>query len=304
MRCDDATEMLSAYFDQELGVDDAAGVRQHVLTCERCQAELQSFAQIRSLAGQHQEPTTAAPPWESVVAKLQASQLQASQLQAAQQVTPGTELVPHHLGTRTKGLAAVAVAIAASILFMFAVRRPDQPVDQTAGHLHSQSEPTPINFQHVVSGFQQDAMLASETFSAWYAGQDVSIESAEKQLGYHPQVKLSLPAGVQLVSARLLKLPECHCDQGQCLCGPNGCNCLASMCERPDGSKLMLVETCKSQTSSFGNLPTQLVHRGNRILQVTQTEKGLAASWEGASARMTAIGLRDLSELDGLLVSN
>ncbi len=47
----------------------------------------------------------------------------------------------------------------------------------------------------------------------------------------------------------------------------------------------MLVENCKSQKSSFGDLPTQLVRRGNRELKVTQTDKGLAASWEGASAR-------------------
>ncbi len=301
MRCQDATELLSAYFDEELNDSDAARVRQHVQTCQRCQTELQSFERIHVLAGQFQEPKIAAPSWESFAARLQVSQQQAPQQ---------STLLTERRRSRTKDVVIIVAALAASVLIMLAVRRPEKSDRQTDGHAHSHSSamagvmPTLIDFQEVVSNFQHDAMHASEAFSALYAGEEVSIENAEQKLGYRPQVKQALPAGVQLVSTRVLKLPECNCVEGECLCGPNGCNCLACVCERPDGSKFMLVENCKSQKTSFGDLPTQLVRRGNRELKVTQTDKGLAASWEGARARMTAIGLRDISELDGLLASN
>ncbi len=68
---------------------------------------------------------------------------------------------------------------------MLAVRRPEQSDRQTDGHAHSHSSaiagvmPTTIDFQDVVSNFQHDAMHASETFSALYAGEEVSIENAE-----------------------------------------------------------------------------------------------------------------------------
>ena len=303
MRCQDATELLSAYFDEELSDSDSTRVRQHVQTCQRCQAELHSFERIHVLAGQYQEPQQgAAPSWESFAARLQASQ----------QTTPQSTLPPKRRWSKTRDVVTIVAALAASVLIMLASRRPETSESHSKGHAHSHSHsntmasvmPTAIDFQAVVSNFQHDAMHASEAFSALYAGEEVSMENAEQRLGYRPQLKQSLPAGVQLVSTRVLKLPECNCVEGECLCGPNGCNCLACVCERPDGSKFLLVENCKSQISSFGDLPTQIVHRGNRELKVTQTDKGLAASWEGTRARMTAIGLRDISELDGLLASN
>ena len=66
----------------------------------------------------------------------------------------------------------------------------------------------------------------------------------------------------------------------------------------------MLVEKCKSQKVSFGDLPVQLVRRGDKTLQVAKSKDGIAVSWEGSHSRMTAIGLRDASELDVLLAAN
>tara|TARA_A100001391_G_C5051920_1_gene273671 strand:+ start:1444 stop:1644 length:201 start_codon:yes stop_codon:yes gene_type:complete len=66
----------------------------------------------------------------------------------------------------------------------------------------------------------------------------------------------------------------------------------------------MLVEKCKSQKVSFGDLPVQLVRHGDKTLQVAKSGDGIAVSWEGSQSRMTAIGLRDASELDVLLAAN
>ena len=64
-----------------------------------------------------------------------------------------------------------------------------------------------------------------------------------------------------------------------------------------------MVENCKCQPVSFGDLPVQIVRRGDRELQVSDGPYGLAVSWEGDSGQVTAIGLRDMNEMDLLLAA-
>tara|TARA_R110002049_G_scaffold288534_1_gene471094 strand:+ start:5089 stop:6012 length:924 start_codon:yes stop_codon:yes gene_type:complete len=307
MECQEATEQLSAYFDDELTSEMADRVRQHVASCQSCQAELQSFAGIRKLSTQYREPASEVPSWETFAARMNSVQ------PLVQPAPVQTASVPMSNGrSKWKDAATIVIALAASVLILWSVRRPQSSDEHAIAQQHSHSHagamagmaPTPIDFQDVVLDFNQDSNMAVNSFASKYDGTEVSIDEAAKDLGYQPQARKSLPAGVQLVSTRLLKLPECNCAEGECLCGPDGCNCVACVCERPDGSTFMLVEKCKSQMVSFGDLPVQLVRRGDRELQVTQGEKGLAVSWEGTHARMTAIGLRDESELGVLLAAN
>ncbi|QDV47487.1 hypothetical protein Enr13x_73970 [Stieleria neptunia] len=304
MRCQEAAEKLSAYFDNELDSEIAAQVSQHAESCSACQAELRSFAGIRELATQYREPAAKAPSWEAFASRMNSAEPMV--LRASAKKPSGRQ--------RLKDTAIIIGALAASVLVLLSLRQGQVPSEHTVAQQHSHDHshpgamagmaPTPIDFQDVVLDFDQDSNMAVSSFASKYDGTEVSIDEAEKDMGFRPQARKSLPAGVQLVSTRLLKLPECNCAEGECLCGPDGCNCVACVCQRPDGSTFMLVEKCKSQKVSFGDLPVQLVRRGNRELQVTQGKNGLAASWEGTHARMTAIGLRDEIELGVLLAAN
>ena len=179
MRCQDASEQLSAYFDEELSDSDATRVRQHVQTCQRCQAELQSFERIHVLAGQYQEPQQGvAPSWESFAARLQASQ----------QTMPQSTLPTKRRWSRTRDVLTIVAALAASMLILLASRHPETSEIHSDGHAHSHSHsmasamPTSIDFQAVVSNFQHDAMHATEAFSALYAGEEVSWKMRNKSL--------------------------------------------------------------------------------------------------------------------------
>lgn len=88
------------------------------------------------------------------------------------------------------------------------------------------------------------------------------------------------------------------------MCGPGESNCVACVCQRPDGSTFLVIEQCSGQKVNFGDLPVQLVHRGNHELQVTGDEKGLAVTWTANQTRKIAIGLRGLSEMHQLLAAN
>ncbi|MDV6031492.1 MAG: zf-HC2 domain-containing protein [Phycisphaera sp. RhM] len=302
MDCQEAAAQLSAYFDDELASDVADRVSQHLESCQTCQAKLQSFAAIRKLSTQYREPSAEAPSWETFAARMNAAQ-------------PAVQLAPDQTPCgrrRLKDVVIIIAALAASVVILLSIRQPERSDEHVVAQQHSHSHAgamagmpsAPIDFQDVVLDFSQDSSLAVDSFASKYEGIEVSIDDVEKDLGFQPHAKKSLPIGVQLVSTRLLTLPECNCAEGECLCGPDGCNCVACVCQRPDGSTYMLVEKCKSQKVSFGNLPVQLVRYGDKTIQVTKSEDGIAVSWEGSHARMTAIGLRDASELDLLLASN
>ena len=77
----------------------------------------------------------------------------------------------------------------------------------------------------------------------------------------------ALPGNARMVSTKLIQFPYYKCLNGACTYGPGGCNCVACFCERPDGSTYLVLEHCKSQSVTFGDLPVQLVKRGNRHLQ-------------------------------------
>ena len=53
-------------------------------------------------------------------------------------------------------------------------------------------------------------MDAVDTFATKYEGEEVTVEAAKELLGYQPSISRSIPRGVQLVSTRVLKLPECN----------------------------------------------------------------------------------------------
>ena len=88
------------------------------------------------------------------------------------------------------------------------------------------------------------------------------------------------------------------------MCGPGDCNCVACVCERPDGSTFLVIEQCQGQNVTFGDLPTQHVRRGVHELQMTGGEQGLAVTWTANETRKVAVGLRDLDEMDQLLAVN
>ena len=76
---------------------------------------------------------------------------------------------------------------------------------------------------------------------------------------------------------------------------------MACFCQRPDGSTYLVLEHCKSQSVTFGDLPVQLVKRGDRHLQQVEVDGTTAISWENMGERMTAIGLRDNVEIESML---
>lgn len=307
MRCETVVEQLSAYFDGELHESLSTEIDSHLANCESCSAESRSFARISDLVGASNRHDLQPPTWTAIAERLQAEH-------AAPVDLPNDLPSPTPGRSKVQDVIVIVASLAASIFFLAWVWRPtDQPPQMAdLGHSHraghamnaAETNAAAINFQDTVSLQQQDTALAMQTLVQKYEGREASLDEVVKNVGFKPLVRSPLPGGARLVSAQLLKMPQCSCVAGECTCGPGDCNCVACLCERPDGSTFLVIEQCHGQNVNFGDLPVQLVQRGKHQLQVTGDEHGLAVTWTANHTRKVAVGLRDLNEMDQLLAVN
>jgi len=305
MNCEQARELMSAYFDDELNGftgESQNEVRGHIASCEACAQELRSFEQLCQLAACQTTRRFTPPSWESIAARLDGA--------SSRTLAAGSDSVdPAARDARLTWTRRMAIGglltLAASALLFFSLRVP-QHHDGTSA---SQASVATINLQPLIELFNTDADKAFATLASRLPTAEVTLAKVEAEFGRPTFVQTSassnsLPGNAQLVSTKLLQLPYCKCPKGACTCGPGGCTCVACLCERPDGSTYLVLELCKSQAITFGDLPVQLVKRRDRNLQQVEANGTLAISWEQGGGRLAAIGIRGSQEIDSLLAKN
>ncbi len=336
MNCKQACEWMSAYFDGELNVSSmalatgsdrteeladsaaplAVAIREHIASCDACACELRSFEQIRQLATSQQKSLLCPPSWESMALKLDQVRGMAlatdSDCDAVGMVEPAASAVPLIAKPAASTVPLIRrlalgglLTLAASALLFFSLRTPPQLEGTSA----NQANFATLNLQPLIELFNTDSDKAMATLVSQHPTTDVTLATAEAEFGRPTFVQNSassnsLPGNAHLVSTKLVQFPNCKCAKGICTCGPGGCSCVACVCQRPDGSTYLVLEHCKSQSVTFGDLPVQIVKRGDRHLQQVEVQGTTAISWEQDGERLTAIGLRGFQEIDTLLANN
>lgn len=299
MNCAQVKELLSPFYDGELGDSLASNVREHVAHCPACEAELASFQQLSVCVCSAETPQPASENWQCITARLKDSSSQPVMVaSSADRAGPdGANRIFTLRGGRT--VAAAILTLAASLFLIVGLRTGKGPSPLE----NSPSVASAVDYGDVFQLFKQQPQLAMEKLSERYGGREVSAEQAEAMLGYRPSITADLPSHTRLVSTRVLKLPQCKCAGGKCTCGPGECNCAACLCERPDGTKFLVFEQCKTQDVTFGDLPFVVARRDNRDVQFIRSDKQLAVSWIKDNRRLTAIGLKDEAEAESLMAA-
>ena len=278
MNCKEARACLSSYYDGELERNRAREVEQHLATCEICQGEVRSFKQMTGFLSEDASFSPASDSWEKICCRLDEG------YSAPAKVAPRLRMPLHF------HLTVASLAIAASVMMLGVL-----PFRSDDTHPISQASAT-IDLSEIVELAAKEPSLALDAMARRFNGQEVAPEDAEALLGYQPAVADSLPANTRIVSTKLLTLPNCECEDGMCTCGPSGCNCAVSLCERKDGSEFLVLEHCRSQSISFGELAVKSADGDTNSLQFIGNGDRLAASWISDSRRLTAIGLKDVAE--------
>lgn len=301
MNCEQFKANLSAYLDNELLPRDASDLHDHSTACTACQAELETFQQISALVAASPPAQPSSGHWNRIARRLDGD-------------TMPVQSIP--VGTR-RPLLAVTLALAASLLLLAVVRNPVRIAQTTADRsgagqssanqsIASEvsgngSATVAVDFADVMNLYAQKPSLALASLSKQFDGRDVKSDKVKELLGYEPSVVRALPTGTRLVSTQALRMPNCNCAGGVCTCGPGGCNCAASLCQRQDGTEFLVIEHCKTQSVSFGSMPTEVATHNSEEIRLVDGGNILAASWFSGGRRLTAIGIKDRAEAVSLV---
>ncbi len=316
MRCCDVQDLLSSYYDCECDTETHRCICQHVEKCPSCQAALEEFKNVSKLV--RTITPALGPDWSQIQSALvsqtasccstaeandsatpQSSQTLASVVTRAQSdLIGGGELRSGDPRMRPlpawKKYLPYAGAFAACLLLAVAyqgiVRIGDPQYD---------SQSFPIDYATVADAFQQSPQLAVAEFLGRFSANAPSV-AATQAVDFPLLMASRLPGDNALVETHAVHLPQCHCRAGECICGPSGCNCAICVCQRKDGSQYLIVEHCPTQPTRLGN-GEEVAKVGSSEVQILERGNQIAGSWQSQGRRLTAIGLRNRTELDQMV---
>lgn len=270
MDCLTAKNRLSGYYDGELTVDVAALVRAHIDECADCRKEIAAFGRMGTLVMTAEVPVSSSRLWARILILLEDA------------FRPNPALTPGRAGIQFR---VTAVVLAACLLLGLGIWR----IGHWSGDGHDDHAEMTVNLGEMISGFASDPVAAIDRLSTHYQGVEVSLDTAESLLGYRPAVGNSLPAGYQLTSTRVLKMPCCTCS--------------VSICTRQDGSTFVVFEHNEEQPLWFGDAPSISAKCGGRVCSVVEMPEQLAVTWKSGMRQMTAIGVEGLEEVASLMAA-
>lgn len=270
MDCVTAKEYLSAYCDGELSTELASQVRDHISGCRDCCDELASFKKLSALFDDSTVPSPPGGLWANIEKTMATP-------------TEVPRVVAHHRSGVSPRL--LRLALAASLLLAVGIWR----ASPWRSNEHHQHDELAVNLQEIMSQFAKEPLLAVNKLSEQYKGVEVSLDAAEDLLGYRPAIGDGLPAGYQLTSTRVLKMPCCTCS--------------ASICTRTDGTSFVVFEHNAEQQMWFGDAPAISAKCGGKECRLVQMPDQMAVTWKSGKRQLTAIGVNGVEEVANLVAT-
>lgn len=276
MNCPDVQDRLSAYYDGEVSVDTRAAIDRHLAECEACACELLACEQVTRAISRMPHPKLPDTIWDGVAAELQ---LEAS---VGSSVAPA---VPRQDSSR-KWWTSRQFALAASILLALGV---GYWVTRDRGHSveHPHHAEFGATMDHYLRLLRHDPDGAGEWLRRRYDGQAVNADGAVTLVGYRPAVGKGLPTGYSLDSMSVLQMPCC--------------TCVKAVCKREDGSTLVLFEHDDAKAEWFADRPSSMAMCGDEECCLVKLDSSIAATWKRGSRSVTAVGVRDIDEVNTLV---
>ncbi len=261
MRCTRVRELLSDYYDGELAGDDRAVVAEHVSHCETCAAEVEAFRRLSALV-RHAAPEDRPSGWSELAHRLDNdSAISLPKRFDRQQVV---------------GLASLAVgaAILIAVVGLFGHRGGMEGHDPQMAQMAA-------DFAHYLEIFERSPAEAQEFLSRTFVRKPVGHDEDR------PWVTAALGESYTFQSVHVWDMPCCPCFQ--------------MVCQRSDGTVLVIFKHEQPQPMWFGGrTATEADCAGKRCTMVAVGQQ-LAATWEGSGWHITAVGVRDLEEITTLV---
>ncbi len=280
MECSDVQDQLSAYFDGEVTSEGREFVSRHLEHCQTCAAEFAVFRKISIAFNRVQTPQVPPSIWTAISATLNKSPAQAG--------NDRVDVRPQRMKSQTRfstvwqrwALAATIVVLMGSGIWV--IQHHQTP---TSEHMHSADFVAAMD--RYLTTLATDPDAAEQFLAHKYDGKVVDSAGAVKLLGYSPAVTNGLPEEYTLASTSVLKMPCC--------------TCVKAVCQRRDGSTLVLFEHDDEKTNWFGDRPSNTAMCGDKECCLVDLDSNIAATWKRGSRSITAVGARDKGEVNTLV---
>lgn len=268
MRCREAEDLLSAYFDDELSPETRAEMDQHVAQCARCQGELASFHKLSTLAEglvRGESPDV----WTDIERSLARPPAASPPLRDNR--GKGNRVITWALVT------AASLMIGLVGLWMFdrlSFRRNDER------SLASRLDP-------FLAEFAKDPDNAERILLAKYSGKSITFDDAIQTLKYEPVANRGLPDGYRVDSVHVLDMPCCPC--------------LLTAIEGMDGRRLLVIEHDGHHSAVSSKLPSITTDCHGTETKIVQMGRQLAAVWSSGERCVTLVGPDEIDEIVALV---
>lgn len=265
MNCSWVEEKLSAYIDSELSENERRQIESHFEQCNECRELLAEFRAIGTLMRQSEPSTDIDAVWDRISSKLDENAV----------VSMSTKSQP-------KSWMYGILATAASIALIWFVAKNNSTLEH-GDELHEHAA-LAVDFQEVIQSAKTEPKTAIAKLVSKYQGKELDSDATAKYLGYEPAVYKSVPAGFVRVSTHVLNMPCCKCS--------------ASICERSDGTSLIVFEHKDEQPVWFGDSPSIETQCSGKTCKIVEAAGQLAVSWKNEDRQLTMIGANDITEVN------
>jgi hypothetical protein len=276
MNCEQMEEQLSAYIDQEVDAVECRDIERHVGTCAHCRAMIDEYRALGVLVRRSEPLVDTDALWSRISEKLEMPKVRASSMDS---------LVKRW----TKQWGFSILAAAASVAFLsFALRYSgtEEHDGSNPSHRHASLS---VDFAEVFHSAKREPKQAIAKLVSKYEGRELSEQETKTYLGYEPALFKGVPEGFTRVSTHVLNMPCCKCS--------------ATICERRDGSSIIVFEHRDEQPVWFGDLPTIETMCAGKSCKIVESAGQLAVSWKNQDRQLTMIGAKDLAEVNEWVTS-
>ncbi len=271
MNCDWVEEQLSAYIDNELGAQERLKFESHCGQCDSCCALTAEYQAIGRLMRQSEARVDTNSLWERVEHRLD-----------------DNRVIPISTKSRPKNWVYAILVTAASVaLIWFVVRNPKS--EHNDGDASREHAALAVDFQEVIRAAKSEPEAAIAKLVSKYQGKELDAQATASYLGYEPATFKSVPEGFTRVSTHVLNMPCCKCS--------------ASICERSDGTSLIVFEHKDEQSVWFGDLPSIETQCSGKTCKIIEAAGQLAVSWKNDDRQITMVGANDIDEVNQWVAS-
>ena len=265
MNCKEVADKLSPFMDGELDSGLNERVSLHIESCDACKRDLESFRRIGEWMREVEAPVDTEGSWGRIEAAIP-TKLRLSERRSMKWLVP-------------------ALALAASVGFVLArvIWYPTNGTNTQHEHATHEHSSLAVDFRNVIEFAQLEPQKAISNLVEKYDGKQIDTESATKTIGYRPALFNHVPDGFQRVSTHVLNMPCCKCS--------------ATVCQRPNGTSVIVFEHKDEQPVWFGELPSIETQCSGTQCRIIESAGQLAVSWRQKDRQFTMVGAADVAEV-------